>query len=70
MSENRGAESTLAALAEVLTPVLEHQVVTDLWFKKLRGYRPRIGDRIRSVDAVGKYLLIEFDRRRRCGRCP
>ncbi len=54
---------TLRRAAEILTPVLEGQVVTDLWFKKLRGYRPRVGDRIASVDAVGKYLLIEFDRR-------
>lgn len=53
---------TLRRAAEVLTPILEHQVVTDLWFKKLRGYRPRVGDRIESVDAVGKYLLIEFGR--------
>lgn len=53
---------TLRRAAEVLTPVLEGQIVTDLWFKKLRGYRPRVGDTIHSVDAVGKYLLIEFDR--------
>lgn len=54
---------TLRRAAEVLTPVLEGRIVTDLWFKKLRGYRPRVGDRIVSVDAVGKYLLIEFDRK-------
>lgn len=54
---------TLRRAAEVLTPVLEGQVVTDLWFRKLRGHRPRIGDLIHHVDAVGKYLLIEFDRR-------
>jgi hypothetical protein len=53
---------TLRRAAEVLTPVLDGQVVTDLWFKKLRGYRPRVGDTIHSVEAVGKYLLIEFDR--------
>ena len=53
---------TLRRAAEMLTPVLEGQVVTDLWFKKLRGYRPRVADTIHSVDAVGKYLLIEFDR--------
>ena len=53
---------TLRRAAQVLTPVLENQVVTSLWFQKLRGYRPRVGDRIMSVDAVGKYLLIEFDR--------
>lgn len=53
---------TLRRAAEVLTPVLEGRVVTDLWFRKLRGYRPRVGDRVTSVDAVGKYLLIEFHR--------
>ena len=54
---------TLRRAAEALTPVLEGQIVTDLWFKKLRGYRPRVGETIQSVDAVGKYLLIEFDRK-------
>ena len=54
---------TLRRAAEVLTPVLEDQVVTDLWLKKLRGYRPRVGDTVHSIDAVGKYLLIEFDRK-------
>ncbi len=54
---------TLRRAAEALTPILEDRVVTALWFRKLRGHRPRVGDRIHSVDAVGKYLLIEFDRR-------
>lgn len=54
---------TLRRAAEALTPVLENQIVTSLWFRKLRGHRPRVGDRIHFVDAVGKYLLIEFDRR-------
>lgn len=54
---------TLRRAAAVLTPVLENQLVTSVWFRKLRGHRPRVGDRIVSVDAVGKYLLIEFDRR-------
>ena len=54
---------TLRRAAEELTPILEDRVVTALWFGKLRGHRPRVGDRIHSVDAVGKYLLIEFDRR-------
>lgn len=53
---------TLRRAAELLTPILEGRTVTELWFRKLRGYRPRIGDRIHRVDAVGKYLLIEFDR--------
>ena len=46
-----------------LSPILEGQVVTDIWFKKIRGYRPRIGQQIERVDAVGKHLLIEFDRK-------
>ena len=54
---------TLRRAAEELTPILEDRVVTALRFRKLRGHRPRVGDRIHSVDAVGKYLLIEFDRR-------
>ena len=53
---------TLRRAAEVVAPILENQEVTDLWFKKLRGHRPRVGERVHSVDAVGKYLLIEFDR--------
>ncbi len=51
---------TLRRAAEVLTPILEGQLVTELWFRKLRGYRPRVGDRIAGVDAVGKYLLVDF----------
>lgn len=54
---------TLRRAARVLSPVLEDHVVTSLWFHKLRGHRPRVGDRIVRVEAVGKYLLIEFDRR-------
>jgi len=58
---------TLRRAAEVLSPVLDGRVVTDLWFRKLRGHRPRAGDRITGVDAVGKYLLIEFRRERADG---
>lgn len=54
---------TLRRAAARLTPVLEGRVATSLWFRNLRGHRPRVGDRIVSVEAVGKYLLIEFDRR-------
>lgn len=46
----------------LLAPVLDGQIVTDVWFKKIRGHRPRAGQRIERVDAVGKHLLIEFDR--------
>lgn len=45
-----------------LAPILEGQVATEVWFRKLKGYRPRAGQRIERVDAVGKHLLIEFDR--------
>ena len=31
--------------------------------KRMRGHRPRPGMRIASVRAVGKHLLIEFERR-------
>ncbi len=54
---------TLRRAAAALTPILEDRIVTGLWFRRLRGHRPRVGDRIHGVDAVGKYLLIEFDRR-------
>ena len=54
---------TLRRAAETVGPILEGQTVETIWFRKLRGYRPRVGDLIHSVDAVGKYLLIEFDRR-------
>ena len=45
----------------LLTPLLEGQVVESVWFRMLRGHRPRPGMRIERVDAVGKHLLIEFD---------
>lgn len=47
----------------LLAPVLEGQVTTDIWFRKLRGHRPRAGQSIERVDAVGKHLLIDFDRK-------
>ncbi len=47
----------------LLAPVLDGQIVTDLWFKKIRGHRPGAGQRIEQVNAVGKHLLIEFDRK-------
>ncbi len=54
---------TLRRLAKRLAPVLVGETVTDIWFRKLRGHRPRVGFRIHRVDAVGKYLRIAFDRR-------
>ncbi len=46
-----------------MAPVLEGQVVADIWFRKIRGHRPRAGQQIERVDAVGKHLLIDFDRK-------
>ncbi len=46
----------------LLAPILEDQIVRSVWFRMLRGYRPRAGQRIERVDAIGKHLLIEFDR--------
>lgn len=43
--------------------MLDGQIVTEIWFRKLRGHRPRRGQRIERVNAVGKHLLIEFDRK-------
>jgi endonuclease-8 len=51
---------TLRRAEAALAPVLEGATLTDVWFRKLRGYRPRPGMQIASVDAVGKHLLIEF----------
>lgn len=45
-----------------LRPILDGQIVDTIWFKMLRGLRPRAGQRIEEVDAVGKHLLIHFDR--------
>jgi endonuclease VIII len=53
---------TLRRAARALSPILVGQEVTDIWFRKLRGYRPRVGQRVENVQAVGKHLLIEFDR--------
>lgn len=47
---------------QMLKPVLEGRVVDDIWFGKLRGHVPRAGQHIEKVVAVGKHLLIHFDR--------
>lgn len=54
---------SLRRVEALLEPVLSGQVAHRLWFRKLRGYRPREGQRIERVHAVGKHLLIDFDRR-------
>lgn len=53
---------SLRRAAALVGPVLEGQLVTEAWFGKLRGHRPRAGQRILGVAAVGKHLTIEFDR--------
>lgn len=53
---------TLRRAAETLTPVLEGRRLDDVWFRRLRGHRPRPGDIVTAVEAVGKYLVISFDR--------
>ncbi len=53
---------TLRHAEAALTPVLEGEVATGIWFRKIRGHVPRVGQRIEGVDAVGKNLLIAFDR--------
>lgn len=53
---------TLQRAAKALAIILNDQVVTEVWFRKLRGHRPRSGQRVQRVYAAGKHLLIEFDR--------
>jgi endonuclease VIII len=53
---------SLRRAAALVTPVLEGHVVEQIWFHKLRGYRPRSGQMIQEVAAVGKHLQIHFDR--------
>ena len=54
---------TLRRIVRQLAPILGGERVKTVWFRKLRGHRPRAGHRIHRVEAVGKYLLIEFERR-------
>ncbi len=53
---------TLARARLRLAPVLDGQLVTEFWTRKLRGHRPRSGQRIEQVRSVGKHLLIDFDK--------
>lgn len=43
-----------------LLPVLEHSTVVRFWVRKIRGYRPRTGQRIETVRVHGKHLLVDF----------
>jgi len=45
-----------------LLPVLQDSTVERLWVRRIRGHRPRSGQRIETVRAQGKHLLIDFDR--------
>lgn len=51
---------TLRHAAAALAPALEGESLTEVWFAKLRGVKPRLGERIETVRAVGKHLLIDF----------
>ncbi len=53
---------TLRRIELLLAPLLDGQVLETVWFRKLLGYAPRPGQRIEQVRAVGKHLLIDFDR--------
>ena len=44
-----------------LQPVLLGQELESVWFKRMKGYKPRAGQTITRVEAQGKNLLIEFD---------
>ncbi len=46
----------------LLAPLLEGQRLTSVWFRRLYGPAPRVGWIVTSVDAVGKHLLISFER--------
>ncbi len=53
---------TLHRAAARIRPVLEGRRLETFWARKLRGLRPRPGQRIEAVRAEGKHLLVEFDR--------
>lgn len=51
---------SLFRMANRLRPALAGRPMLRFEAPTLRGRRPRVGETIDSVDAVGKYLLIEF----------
>ncbi len=53
---------TLEIARQRIAPVLDGQVVRRFWARKLRGHRPRPGQRIEQVRVHGKHLLVDFDR--------
>lgn len=53
---------TIHNAAARLRPALEGAVLEGFEARRMRGHRPRPGMRIESVTAVGKHLLIGFER--------
>lgn len=53
---------SLRRAASAVRPVLLDQPLRSVWFRKLRGHAPRVGDVVTAVEAVGKFLVISFDR--------
>ncbi|HEX7094565.1 MAG TPA: DNA-formamidopyrimidine glycosylase family protein [Acidimicrobiales bacterium] len=53
---------TLHRIADRLRPRLEGHRLVRFEAPRVTGYRPRPGDRIESVEAVGKHLLVRFER--------
>ncbi|MDA3040094.1 MAG: Fpg/Nei family DNA glycosylase [Actinomycetota bacterium] len=53
---------TLRAAEAAVAPLLEGWVLTEVWFRKIRGHLLRVGDVVNRVEAIGKYLTIEVAR--------
>lgn len=51
---------TLRRVADRLAPALVEHELTRFEARRLVGLRPRLGERILGVEAVGKWLVIEF----------
>jgi endonuclease-8 len=51
---------TIHRAANTLRPALLGGVLERFWAKKLRGTRPRDGETVEDVSAMGKHLLIRF----------
>jgi endonuclease VIII len=51
---------TLQLVAARLRPALAGRAVTGFEAPRLRGERPRSGDRVEAVEAQGKHLLVHF----------
>ena len=45
-----------------MAPILDGRTLEHVWFRMLRGNRPRVGQRVERVQAVGKHLLVRFER--------